>query len=687
MMAAPKEEELLQDYSEPSSSEAYEWEAEYWLKYPYYSDDFASEVMERYGQHVQLWGRSPIATAIWNSYRMYHGLAAAGSSDPVVSLMQAGESGELMSMVINQYRGLLRHQIAMVTANRPDWDPQARTSDSAAAQQINLARNVLDYEMYAKLLVDDIRTQKEMEKVCGAAFCANGWDANQGKAGGVWTTILAPWEVRHERVRSYKDCNWWIFRRFEDKWNWVARFAKSDPDKAKRVAEIAANQNLLFGVNDAEDMTKEWGDRIPVLYVYANRTTACPDGRLSIVAAGDITLYDGPLPYPTATISRMCSSEFIGTDIPYSDSWSIMAVAEAYNAALSAILTRVDLFSVPNIAKASGSEFEASDVGGANLIDVPPGSQPPTVVDLLTVPQALPAFADQLKKIMEELTGINSVTRGNPTENITSGSMAALLQSMAVQFNSADEQSFTINLEQVGTHILGIYRAMASEEQLIAVAGQDQRWSARAFKGEDLSEILRVFVKRSNALMKTVGGRKDIADQMLMNGIVKQPAEYLQVVNTGELSPIFAGPTSELTFIKSENERMLRGEPVQSVETDNHALHLREHKGVLDAESRFDPKIRAAVEGHIAEHFMSYAKLSRESPDFLIAMGVEPLPGAMQVGQMANAAPPAQGGPPPQEMPGAPEGKKPGPAPAPSGAENPTSSPRIPAPAKPPEVP
>jgi hypothetical protein len=671
---------------------AFDLAEHFWLSRPLFSDDFAQEVMERFDRHAKQWESLPIANAIFQAYRTYHGLSSQLGDSPTVNLMEAGEEGEFLALSINHFRGLVRHQIALVTADRPTWDPQARTGDADASKQVSLTRNILDYAMSAKRFDQILYNQMELAKVCASGFQALGWDASlNGGKGDVWACELAPWEVAHEKVRRYSDCQYWIFRRFESRWDWAAHYADSDPEKAEQIAQLSSDTSMFCGVRYGQDAQDDDRDRIPVLYVYANATKACPGGRLAIVAAGNLVLLDGPNPYGAESpIVRMCPAEFLATSTPIADSWALLAPQEAYTATVSAIMSRVDIGAVPNIAVQDGTEVDPSTLSGANHFNLPPGANPPTLIDLLSVPSALPAFAKEMKGSMEELSGINSVTRGNPTENITSGSMAALLQSMAIQFNSADERAYTFNLEAIGTHLIRIYQRMATEAQIISIAGDDQQWTAREFKAEDLDQILRIAVRTASALGKTLAGRKEIADQLLQQGVIQHPAEYLEVVQTGNLSPIFKGPVDELVTIKSENERIRRGEPVFVLQTDNHSLHIREHRCELNGDGRYDPKISGPLQQHIMEHYETWQQTSMEAPDVCVAVGFEPLPGALATGQAAAAAQqmpgaPPQNSPPAQKTPNAVDTKaQPGPKPAPPGKEQSQAAPSLPQPAQPP---
>lgn len=674
--------------------EPYNFQENYWLAMPYYSPDFAAAVCERFSSHLERWEGHNLGNAVWAAYRAYHSLEGAaygGDQDPTIAITESGEDGEFLSMRMNQYRGLVKHQIALVTANRPSWDPQARTTDSEAMRQVSLAAHLLDYEMDVKGMGVALKTQYEIAKVCASGFLAQGWNENVGPngSGATWALPLAPWEVAHERVRVYEDANWHIFRSYESRWDWVAKFAKADPEKAEKIAAIS-NQSHIANAFLYEDngLSSADTDRFEVLIVYAKPTAACPEGRVAYIADEALILMDGPSPYgDDVPITRICPAEFVGTSVPFGDSWTLLAPDEAYNAILSMGITRVDTHGVANIAVPTGSDFKQSDFSGNNLLEVTPG-QEPKVLDMLAIPPELAQWMNIIKTGMEELSGINSVTRGNPQENVSSGSYAALLQAMAVQFNSADEAAWVYNLEKTGSHKINIYRRLADEKQLVNICGADETWSAREFVGEDLSQILRVGVKVGNALSKTVAGRLALATTMLEQKLIQDPREFLQCVQTGNYEPLFAGPARQLILIKSENERIMRGEKPRVWVYDNDQLHIREHLELMDTPLRDDLEKSKGVQAHIDEHMLSWTNKTLNSPDILAAIGQPPLPAAQATQQATEqqsggGAGPASPGPRQQEQPSteAPPKGKPGPEGAPPGQE-PGPMPAQPQPAK-----
>jgi hypothetical protein len=709
--AAQQTESLLGAFRSPDADdgeELYDYREDYWLAKPYFSTDLAAEVVQRFQKHVEKWqGGSPIAMAAWTAYRMYHGLTRAERGDsPVVSLTETGKDGEFLSLSVNALRSLIRLQISLTTGNRAAWQPQARTSGAEASRQVTLASNLLDHCMDAKGMAQMLRNQLECERVVSVGFAVVGWDANAGRGGqgDIWAQELAPWELCHERVRKYTDSKWCVFRRLEPRWDWIAKIwkaarAATGEARAELVRKLESLRALEYDktwftdVDDRPQSTAEDNDRIPVLYLYAAPTLACPDGRRTLVAGADLVLEDGPLPYDAPPVVRMCSAEFIGTCEGIADSWPQLPLQEALTGVLGAIITRIDMGAVPDIATPEGSEFEQGTLGGANQISVPEGGGVPTLVDLLKIAPELPAVAEMLERYMEKGSNINSVTRGNPNENITSGSMAALVAAQAVQANSATELAYAQAQEELGTIIVNIYRRHATEEQLVSIAGQDQLYTARAFKAEDLNQILRVSVKIASPLMKTLAGRSDLATRMLEQKVIEDPREYLEVVETGNLTPIFKGPVDQLRIIKEENEAMRRGEQVHVEMTDDPYLHIREHGCELDTQARYDQAYANRLREHNEEHYKLLANMSRTDPDRCVAYGYQPLPGALamaqQVAQMqgAGSGPPSQPSAPPRKLPNAEEPKeaKPGPAPKPPGQEPMQAAPTMPMPAEAPK--
>jgi hypothetical protein len=244
---------------------------------------------------------------------------------------------------------------------------------------------------------------------------------------------------------------------------------------------------------------------------------------------------------------------------------------------------------------------------------------------------------------METISGINSVTRGQPEASLRSASSLALIQAQAVQFSSLLQHSYVKAIENIGNGVIQTLQDYAKYPRVAAIVGKSQRAYLKEFSSKDLLQIGRVAVEVSNALAKTTAGRAEIANQLIQMGLVKNVDQYFTVLNTGRLDSMTEGDQAELLLVKSENEKMMDGTYARALSLDNHALHIQEHKALLaDPDLRNDEQLVEVVLSHIQEHI----ELLRNTD-----------PGVLAVTRQ-QALPPLQPPMPPQGAPGpqAPQG-------------------------------
>jgi hypothetical protein len=253
-----------------------------------------------------------------------------------------------------------------------------------------------------------------------------------------------------------------------------------------------------------------------------------------------------------------------------------------------------------------------------------PGGGKPEAINLTATPQEVFNYVQELESLMETLSGINSVSRGNPPPSLSSGVALALVQSMAIDFASSEMNNYVRLLESVGTATIELLKVYANTERVAQIVGKNNRSYMKSFTGDSLKEVNRVTVTVGNPLSSTTAGRISITEQLLQAGLITSPEQYLEVLNTGSLESAIEGETAELMLVRSENEKLTEGDPnVTALATDDHALHLREHKVVLASPSvRHDGAVVEAVLAHMQEHINL---LTSTDPNLLQAIGQQPL--------------------------------------------------------------
>jgi hypothetical protein len=569
-----------------------------------------------------------------------------------------GDQGELVQLPVNHLRNLGQHILNIVTSNRPSLEARATNTDYKSLVQTYLANGLLDYYMREKRLESHLKKAVEMAIVLGAGYIKMEWDATKGEEvefneetqsyiyeGDVMFSNLSPFDILFDTTKEDNNHDWMVCRVWKNKYDLAAKY----PELADKIMGIPtkSDQQVRFrlGFNQYEET-----DDVAVFEMYHKRSDALPDGRYILFLNEDIVLYDGALPYRQIPLFRIAPSDILGTPFGYTPLMDILPLQEAINALYSTILTNQNAFGVQNLYVPRGADIAVNQLqGGLNIIEGNQGLKPEPL-NLTQTPGEIFRFLEMLEKTSETLSGVNSVSRGNPEASLKSGAALALVQSMSLQFMSGLQQSYIELIENVGTALIVMLKDFASTPRVAAIVGKNNRTFLKEYQGGDLSAINRVIVNVGNPLSRTTAGRVQMAEQLLQMGAIKTPQEYMQVINTGSLDSVTEDAQTELLLVKGENERLVNLEEVMAVITDDHRLHVREHKAILnDPALRLDPELTQIVLAHIQEHI---DLLKNADPAILEMTEQAPLQSMMG---MPPGAPPAGG---PQGAP-APAGEAP----------------------------
>jgi hypothetical protein len=177
----------------------------------------------------------------------------------------------------------------------------------------------------------------------------------------------------------------------------------------------------------------------------------------------------------------------------------------------------------------------------------------------------------------------------------------------------------------------------------LALIGKNKRQYIKDFVGNDINSINRVIVTVGNPLARTTAGRVQMAEQMLQMGLIKDPKQYISVIETGQLDTMIESDFNDLMLIKRENEYLMDGKSVIADMLDIHAQHILEHRSVMaDPDLRMNPQLREVVQNHIQEHINF---LRTVDPDLLMLTKQQPLQNPMAPQMPPEMQMPQGGGP------------------------------------------
>lgn len=612
------------------------------------------------------------------SWQSYHGQYYENAH----AISWGGESGELVNLAVNHYRNIAQNILTMVTSTRPSFQARAINTDLKSQIQTNLANGLLEYYMRDKRLEQDLKRAVEYAIVLGSGYIKMEWNSTSGELfdvgepevevdpetgeetiiregypiyqGDAEFTVLSPFDVVFDTTKENPKMDWQLCRSFKNKFDIAEKFA---PDDEKLYDDITAVRTKSEQAQYRISLTPfdETCD-VPVYEFFHKPTESLPQGRYVLYLTKDIILVDTVLPYKRLPIFRITAADILGTPYGYTGMWDLLPIQDAVNSLYSTILTNQHTFGVQNVVSERDSGLTMTQLSsGLNHLEINPGSNPPTALNLTQTPGEIFNFLQMLERAMETVSGINSVARGNPDpkQNLRSGNALALIQSQALQFISGLQQSYIHLIEDVGTNLVTLLQDFASVPRIAQIAGKSNTTYMKEFSGEDLSSVNRVIVDAANALAQTTSGRLQIAENMMQMNLIKTPEEYLSVLNTGKLETMTESQNKQLLLIRAENERLTDGKTdVMAILTDDHNLHLREHQAVLaDPDLRMDKDLVDRALGHIQEHINILS--DPNNAQILLQLGqqpiqpvIPPMPGGMPQ-EGGEGAPPASAAPAP----------------------------------------
>lgn len=545
---------------------------------------------------------------MWMSY---HGAYYNGASDGH-KIVFGGEQGELTMLAVNHLRNIAQHILVMVTANRPAMQARATNTDYKSLVQTRLANDLLDYYMRDKRLEKYLKNAVEYAIVMGAGFIKMDWNATSGEIydynddtglpiyeGDVEFTNLSPFDVVFDSSKENQNHDWVLCRTYKNKYDLAAKF----PELKDKIENLPTKTDLYKYQFDI--MMNQSTDDVPVYEFYHKRTESMPDGRYLLFLTPEVALMDTAMPYRSLPLYRISPSDILGTPYGYTPMFDLLPMQDAINSLYSTILTNQHAFGVQNIYVPRGADVTFSALeGGLNIIEGNAQAGKPEAMNLTATPPEIFNFLKMLEQAQETVSGVSSVARGNPENNLKSGTALAMVQSTTLQFISGLQQSYVEMIEDVGTGLIQMLKDFASVPKVAMIAGKSNKaFLEKTFTGDDLAQVNRVIVDVGNPLAATTAGRIQMAESMIQYGVIKNPEQYLMVISTGNLDVLDEYQQNEMLLVRAENERMSEGEKVLALAVDQHKMHIKEHRGVLaDPDLRNDPQLVQIVLDHINEH-------------------------------------------------------------------------------------
>jgi hypothetical protein len=490
------------------------------------------------------------------------------------------------------------------------------------------------------------------------------------REGDVVPEVLGPLSV--VRDLDAREAAWALVPHRENVWNLVSRY----PQLRDHLLALRGREQWARTVWASDAMPRPVGadsDDLTVWCFYHPPCDALPEGRYSLVT-GDLVLadeewrFDDEIPvYPLVPMTQM------DTASGYSPMWDLLCLQELLDAVVTAVASAHDAVGIQNVIAPKGADVSPEMLSRGlqliewDVVEGAPDAGRPTPLQLLQIPQDSYKLMEIYQRTMETLSGVNSVTRGDPQANLKSGAALALVSSLSVHFNSSLQARVTRNDERVATGLLKLYQRFSPIPRLAEITGQRGKRKMLQFVADDLIGVQRIHVEMMNPALRQSSGLMEIAFELLKAGIIKNPDQFFELLDSGRIDPLFEDDRDEQRLIRSENEALANGRPVIVANTDRDDVHMRRHARVFD-----DPELRSngAVLKAVFNHLEQHQKALNDKPIEMMWSIGQQIPPWRSPGQ--GGPPPPGGGPPGPEAP-PPGGPPPGAGGPPGGSREPAA--------------
>lgn len=542
------------------------------------------------------------------------------------TMYRSGEQGELTRTFWNHERNLIRHLKVQTTQNKISYKTQVLNSNSKSANIVEFGNGLADRYSQSPQYDLDGKGKQSVEDtlVLGESSIVGLWNRFKGepmaqdpqtgqilKDGDMEYFNVTPMDHIINTTHQSRDLiQWRCIRR------WVNKY-----DLAKMYPQLAGT---IDSYNDSESsyatklisLIHHDRETIPIFYFFHDKTPAIPDGRLLVMADPKCIFEDGPLDlgegqkgYDHVPVYDNVVETMQGSPYGYTVAFDLIPLQQSLNELVSAVTTNNVNFATQCVMSMKGSNLEWQSLAtGMSFIEydqkVGQFGKPEPLNLLASKPETY-QFIDQTIKNMETLAGVNSMVRGNPDGDISSGQYAALVTVQSVLFNSGLQKAYARLMENVMSGTIKTIKKNMIGKKIARIVGDTAEPYLKTFMSSDLQDIESVSVQLVNPMIQTPAGKMAMADSLMKTGLIKDAQQYIGVYTDGDLPQLYRRQETQLKLIKQENEAILKGQIPEVAITDNHVAHILEHTQVFDnIEARMNPNAPHVVAGmaHVQKH-------------------------------------------------------------------------------------
>jgi hypothetical protein len=578
---------------------------------------------------------------------------------------------DYVPLTINQSKSIIKSVINMTYSQMPVFASRSSNTDPKSQDHVDINNLLLEHDTKEGFIQRDAIPSGYNAYIFGMSFDLMDWNENGGEStdigsedvmfsGDISSDVLTVLDVYFDCTKKrWEDLDWIIVRQK------VNKFKLASNPKYRQFADriMSMKLNEYSVVPYFFDYTYDVTDDIFIYkFIHKPDPIMLPQGRYAIYTGNDLVLEDGPNPYYNLNggqlnVFPLTPNEHVYGVYGDTDCNDMVPVQKLHDALTSCLMTKVTAFGIDKLFVEDGSLNDIESLtGGLKLFKMKPGTTDfPKNIDMMGDLSKIMSPLPFVEKSLESLAGMNAAARGMPDPSIKAAVAMSYLQSMARQYNTTFQRRAFEQMRQKAQFALELRKKFAKEKQVLKIVGSDKKFKLKRWTADSISMVDTITVEPVDPVTDTIGGRIAFSEKLAQMGA--PIPDYVRALKQGDYSPIMDESDSEYNNIALENAKILRGEVPMAIREDNHELHRRKHKIIMeDPDVRNDKKIMDAFNTHMEMHDqaeMMDAK-HKASVQLNIKMTIDGMQQAMMPpppqGMMGlpPGAPPGQGMPPPR---------------------------------------
>lgn len=375
---------------------------------------------------------------------------------------------------------------------------------------------------------------------------------------------------------------------------------------------------------------------------YQRSTKKHPEGRY-VVYVNDKVLYQGANPYPKAQLPY---SSFVHIPVP-GRFWGDSIITHLLDPQRNLNKSRAQTVELRNLmAKGKWTYARGALRPGQTITSAPgemipydvvpnaPDGGRPKMEQGLAIPDSFWKDIEQAKEEINQVSGVNEVSRADTPAGVTSGRAIAFLQEQDDTRLGPTSQGYEEAIADISRIKLALAKQFYDEPRTIRVVGSDSTVRVREFYKEDIPDDVDVKVQAGSSLPKSRVARQEFVLTLHDKGIVPDPKDVAKLLEFGEVEGLYEDLNRDIGQAERENERMKNAEPSPDgtfppavLDFHNHEVHIREHNKWRKGEEheRLAPELQAAFAEHVEAHKLALM----QQAEIAAAMG-QPAPGTVR---------------------------------------------------------